>query len=93
MRTDQNKLKARFVRKEAPAFLEKRMWSGGADIKDGYVLGLRFKPAPVFHFLGLREAALGKRAQRILQNLPHAGKIRADGRFASRLSWGVTFDE
>ncbi len=53
MNIGKNKTEARFVQKEAPKRLRDNIFAGGADKKDGYVLGLRFKPAPVFHFLGM----------------------------------------
>lgn len=74
MRIEDKKSKAHFVRKEAPALFDKGILGGGADIHDGYVLGLRFKPAPVFHFLGNRNAAPRKGAL-IPQDLPCAGNI------------------
>jgi len=90
MRIEDKNSSAHFVQKEAPALFDTGILGGGADIRDGYVLGLRFKPAPVFHFLGNRKAAREKEAF-ISQDFPGAGNIRS--RLMGRLPRGVTFDE
>ena len=90
MNIDEKIMSAHFVQKEAPALSEKWMWSGGADIDDGYVLGLRFKPAPVFHFLG---AGLCLKAN-MYESLGICLKRKKSvSRFLNRTVMGVMFGE
>lgn len=85
MRVKDINLKEKYLRKEAPARFNKRIWGGGADINEGYVLGLRFKTAPVFHFLGKRKA---QKKALVLHDLPHAGKSRAYGCYGTTAAMG-----
>jgi|GEM_PF-3724625 len=87
-----NNFRARIVRNKAAALIPKRIVSGGAHIRDGDVLGLRFKPAPVFHFLGAGKRNGNVRRKGLNTCLKQAKSEQAavlwDG-----LSWGVMFGE
>jgi hypothetical protein len=93
MNIDVINFRAHFVQKEAPALFKKGIWGGGADIRNGYVLGLRFKPAPVFHFLGAglrRPEALHDASRRTCLK---RAKSEQTASLRNELSWGVMFGE
>ena len=74
--------KARIVRQEAQKPPGKGLLGQGADIRDGYLLGLRFKPAPVFHFFWSGDA------RRRGSGFFETGKIRTNGCYTRRVFTG-----
>ncbi len=90
MNIDINTFGTCFLQKKAPALDAKE---GGADIGNRYVLGLRLKPAPVFHFLGVEDSCKKSRDAALRGTCLKRTKSEQTAALLGRLSWGVAFCE